>query len=135
MIIRKGKKKDSKECIKLSKLDKESYWKSIDFEKSATDKDVVFLVAENDKKIIGYILGFIVPTKRTEALIHETRVDKRERGKQIGTKLVDAFCKEIFKRKVKDIYAEIEPDHLKFYRDACKFKVSGKWIEVAKRKK
>ena len=134
MIIRKGKAKDAKDCVRLSRLDKESYWETIDFEKSAKDKDVVFLVAEEEKKIIGYILGFIVPTKRTEALIHETRVEKGKRAKGIGTKLVNAFCDEIFKKGVKIIYAEIEPELLKFYRDACKFKESGKWIEVAKKK-
>lgn len=135
MIIRKGKKSDSKNCLKLQKLDKRSYWRSIDFERSVTNKDVVFLVAEEDTKIVGYILGFIVPTKRTEALLHETRVDKRKRRKGIGTKLVSAFCKDVFKKKVKDIYAEIEQKHLKFYRGSCKFKVSGKWVEVVKKKK
>jgi len=135
MIIRNGKRSDSKKCLNLQRLDKRLYWKSIDFERSAIDKDVVFLVAEEDNKIIGYVLGFIVPTKRTEALVHETRVDKRKRGKGIGTELVNAFCKETFKKKVKDIYAEIEQKHLKFYRDACKFKISGKWIEVTKSKK
>lgn len=134
MIIRKGKRGDSKECFNLQKLDKESYWQIKDFEKSAMDEDVIFLIAEQDKKILGYILGFIVPTKRTEALIHETRVDKRERGKRIGTKLVNALCKELFKRGVRDIYAEIESDLLKFYGGSCKFKKSNKWIEVVKHK-
>jgi len=135
MIIRKGRKSDAIKCLNLQKLDKESYWKQEDFEKAALDEDVVFLVAEEDKKIIGYVLGFIVPTKRTEALIHETRVDRRKRRKRVGTKLVNAFCKEIFKKGVKVIYAEIEKDLLKFYMGACKFKESDRWIEVAKYKR
>lgn len=134
-IIRKSSKKDVPGCIRLSKLDNQSYWKSTDFKKSIINKDVTFLVAEENKKIVGYILGFIVPTKRTESLIHETKVDKNERGKGIGTKLVNAFCEENFKKKVKVVYAEIKPEVLKFYRDACKFKESDKWIEVARHKK
>lgn len=134
MIIRKGKAEDAKNCVRISELDKESHWEITDFEESTKDEDVIFLVAEEDKKVIGYILGFIVPTKKTEALIHETRVHKDYRGKSIGTGLVDAFCKEIFNRGVKTVSAEIEPKHLTFYRDTCKFKESAKWIEVSKSK-
>jgi len=134
MKIRKGKMSDSKGCFSLCKQDKDTYWKVNDFQKSVRDKDVVFLVAEENGEIIGYVLGFVVPTKRIEAMVHETRVDKNQRGKKIGTKLVDAFCKELFQLGVKTIYAEIEPELLKFYRDSCKFKESGKWLEVVKTK-
>lgn len=134
MKIRQGSKKDAVNCARFSKSDKAHYWKRSDFEKAATDKDVVFLVAEENKKLMGYILGFIVPTKRTEALIHETRVSKKERGKGVGTKLVDSFCKNIFRKGVKIVYAEIKPEHIKFYKGACKFNLSGKWVEVSKKK-
>jgi len=134
MIIRKGKPEDAERCLSIFRADKESYWEAKDFERSAKDNNVVFLVAEENKKVIGYILGFIVPTKRTEALIHETRVERTKRKQGFGTELVNSFCKEIFKRGVELIYAEIEPELLEFYVDACKFEESGKWIEVAKKK-
>ncbi len=133
MIIRQAKKSDVKNCLLIRKQDK-TYWTQQDFEKSVVDKDVVFLTAEN-KKILGYIIGFINPTKRTEALICETRVDKKERGKRIGTKLVDAFCREAFKKGAKAIYAQIEQKHLAFYRDSCKFKITHRWTEVTRFKK
>lgn len=133
MIIRKGKPEDAEACLGIFRLDKETYWEATDFEKSARDNDVVFLVAEENRRIVGYILGFVVPTKRTEALIHETRVERRTRRQGIGTELVNAFCEEIFRRGVEVIYAEIEPELLSFYVDACKFEESGKWIEVAKK--
>jgi len=132
-MIRKAKKSDINAVLYLQKLDKGTYWKQTDLEKAIKDKDVVFLVAE-DKKVIGYIIGEIPPTKRTEAAICETRVHKKERGKRIGTKLVNELCKQCFKKGVKTIYAQIEPKHLKFYRDACKFKITHKWVEVAKYK-
>jgi len=134
MIVRKGKLQDAENCFSIFKTDKEAYWEIADFEKSAGDNDVIFLVAEESKRIVGYVLGFIVPTKRTEALIHETRVESRKRKQGIGTKLVNAFCEEAFKRGVEVIYAEIEPELLNFYVDACKFEESHRWIEVARKK-
>jgi GNAT superfamily N-acetyltransferase len=134
LIIRKGKLDDAENCLKIFKKDKETYWEATDFKKSARNNDVVFLVAEENKRIVGYILGFIVPTKRIEALLHETRVEKTKRKQGIGTKLVSAFCEEAFKRGIKVIYAEIEPQLLSFYVDACTFEESHKWIEVVKKK-
>ena len=129
MKIRKATPKDVKGCLALQKLDKEKYWKPSDFKKAISDKDVVFLVLEENKIILGYSIGFIVPTKRTDALVHETRVDKRERGKKIGTKLVDELCKNLFKNGVKDIYAQIKREHIKFYINSCKFKKSDTLID------
>jgi len=134
MLIRKGTKEDSEECLKLFELDNEKYWEISDFRSSAKHADVIFLVAEEDGRIVGYILGFIIPTKRNEATIHETRVHKKERLREIGTKLVDAFCSEAFARGATEVEAEVAPKHLKFYRDACNFKELHKWIEVGRKK-
>jgi ribosomal protein S18 acetylase RimI-like enzyme len=82
MLIRKGTKKDSEECMRLFKLDNEKYWEISDFRSSAEHADVIFLVAEEDGRIVGYILGFVTPTRRNEAMIHETRVHKKEREEE-----------------------------------------------------
>jgi ribosomal protein S18 acetylase RimI-like enzyme len=132
MIIRKAIKKDLKGCLNLEKLDKGKYWKSIDFELAINNKLAIFLIAEEDKKIIGYIIGFFVPTKKTEVMIHETRVNKNLRHKKTGTKLVREFCKFAFANGSKEIYAEIDEKLKKFYINSCKFKKSRSWIEVKK---
>ena len=132
MIIRKAKPKDTKGCMNLLKQEKQSHFNSSDFEKSAKDRYTLFLVAEENSKIIGYILGFIVPTRRTEAMIHETRVDKKARHKKIGTMLVDNLCREMHKKGAKNIYALIKQKHKKFYISSCRFKKSNVWIEVKK---
>ena len=134
MLIRKAAKEDSEECMRLFELNNEKYWEISDFSSSAEHADVIFLVAEEGGRIVGYILGFVIPTRRNEAMIHETRVHRKERGKGIGTKLVDAFCNEAFARGAKEVDAEVAPKHLKFYRDACNFKELHKWIEVGRKK-
>lgn len=134
MKIRKAEIKDINRCIKLSHQEKEHYWSKKDFHDAVKNKDVEFYVAEHNEKIVGYSLGFIVPTKRDEALLHETKVDIKYRGKKIGTKLVNKICKKLFSRKLKTIYAMIEPELKPFYIKSCKFKETNKWIEVSKKK-
>ncbi len=135
MNIRKARLADIKQFIKLSGQEGDKYWLEEDFNNCVKNKDVEFFVAEENNKIIGYSLGFIVPTKRTEALLHETRVHTGHRRKCIGTKLVMTVSDTLFKRGVKIIYAMIESKVLPFYQDSCKFKKSAKWIEVSKKKK
>jgi ribosomal protein S18 acetylase RimI-like enzyme len=134
MKIRRASKTDVDDCFNVLKSDEDTYWRKEDLKVSAEDGRVIFLVAEENGRVMGYIQGFILPTKRTEALIHETRVRKQERGKGVGIRLVDAFCEEAFERGADVVLAEIEPDLLSFYRDSCGFKERGKWLEVGKKK-
>jgi ribosomal protein S18 acetylase RimI-like enzyme len=134
MKIRRAVVSDIKQCVKLSRQEGQRYWQAEDFNHCLKSKDVELFVAEEESEILGYSSGFIVPTKRTEALLHETRVHTDHRRKDIGTKLVKAVSDALFKKGVKIIYAMIESKRLSFYRDSCKFKESGKWIEVSKKK-
>lgn len=131
-MIRAGKKRDAEYCLNLTKLDGMEYWNLEDFENAAENDDVIFLVYEDDGEIIAYILGFILPTKETEAMIHETRVHKERRGEGIGTEIVDAFCDRAFEMGADVVIAEIDEELLNFYRDACNFEEGGKWVEVRK---
>ena len=132
MLIRKGREGDAEACLSLFKLDQEEYWDKEDFVQSGNDENVVFLVAEEENAIVGYVLGFILPTKRQEVMLHETRTHKDLRGKGIGALLVDAFCEESFRKGAKIVIAEIEEELLGFYGDKCGFKKSAKWIEVVR---
>jgi ribosomal protein S18 acetylase RimI-like enzyme len=134
MRIRDGRAGDAEECLKLQTLDNEAFWEASDFWNSAHHDDVIFLVAEEGNELLGYILGYITPTRRSEALIHETRVHRRMRRKGIGTKLVNAFCEKSFEKEAKVVLAETGPEGISFYCDACGFKEVNKWIEVARRK-
>jgi ribosomal protein S18 acetylase RimI-like enzyme len=134
MMLRKAQLKDVDACCRLARQEGEKYWTKENFCNGVKDKDVVFYVAEQDGKIIGYSSGFIVPTKRSEALLHETRVHTAHRGKDIGTNLVKKVTDALFRRRVKVIYAMIEPKVKKFYMGACKFKHTGSWLEASKRR-
>lgn len=128
MKIRKANLKDAKACEIIRKKE-EKRWSSIDFSSSVRDRHCIFIVAEEDRKVAGYCIGFVVPTQNKEAMLHETRVAMDQRRKGIGKELVDAFCKETFRQGVRAIYSEIEQKHLKFYKN-CGFKKNAKWIEV-----
>ncbi len=135
MKIRTAALGDEESCLRLSQQEKEHYWSKEDFQRSVKDKNVVFVVEEEEGRVIGYSLGFIIPTKRIEALLHETRVDLEFRGQKVGTKLVDAVCKALFSRGARVIYAMIAPKHKPFYIKSCCFKETGDWIEVARRRR
>ena len=131
MTIRQARLKDVNDCYSISRQENEKYWKKSDFQSSINDKNSIFLVAEEDDNITGYIRGFIVPGKNDEAMIHEARVSMSYRGNRIGTKLVEKFYKEAFKKGAKVVYALIEPNLKSFYVDSCNFKETGYWIETS----
>jgi ribosomal protein S18 acetylase RimI-like enzyme len=131
MNIRPATKNDTDACLAL---DDDQYWAKEDFQKAIKNANAIFLVAEQGATIIGYIIGFIVPTKTDEAMLHETRVAKIHRKKRIGTRLVNNFCKHAFQQGTKSIYAEIKPELLPFYKDSCGFEESDTWTEVVKRR-
>lgn len=129
MLIRDTNTNDIENCLNL---DNENYWTKRDFSESIKNKMAIFLVAEDNDIIMGFVIGFIVPTKFYEAIIHETRVDENFRGKRIGTKLVNEFCAQAEEKGVKTVYAMIESALKPFYLDACGFSETGKWVEASK---
>jgi N-acetylglutamate synthase-like GNAT family acetyltransferase len=128
--IRKGTAKDAKICAKIRAAEEDGF-SAIDFAGSVKDKHCIFLVAEKNRKVIGYCIGYVCPDQRKEAMLHETRIIKDERKAGTGTALVKAFCKEAFGRRVKHIYAFVEKKHVKFYGNSG-FRKSNKWIELKK---
>ena len=133
MLIRKASKKDILPCLELQKSYQEHYWSINDFKTALDDKSVIFFIAQEGNKILGMVIGYITPSKRSDAMLHETRVIKNQQGKGIGKSLVEAFCKEAFNKGAKEIYALIKEEHVPFYVHSCKFKLSDKWIECKKR--
>ena len=133
MKIRKAVETDAEKSYELLESEKEKGFTANDFRNASKHKDAIFLVAENDKGIIGYVIGFICPTKKTDAMLAETRVKESERKMGIGSRLIDAFCKEAFRMGAKTVYAEVKKKDSKFY-GKNRFKKANEWIEMARKR-
>lgn len=123
MIIRKAKKSDIEDIIRLADqlrkteapLDKtknikeDSYLSDVYREKELkyiSSRKKIFLVAENDKKIIGYVNGYIVENsdiyyRDPVAYLDCLCVDKVSRKQGVGKKLIDEFSSIVKKKGAK----------------------------------
>lgn len=133
MKIRKANVRDVRGCLELQKSYGEKFWKKENFTKAARDDDAIFLVMEEEKKIVGSVLGCLNLVKRDEAFLQETRVHKKQERRGIGKKLVAGFLRAAKSKGVKEVFAEIEKEHIPFYIKSCKFKDRGKHVLISKR--
>lgn len=123
MIIRKAKKSDIEDIIRLADqlrkteapLDKtknikeDSYLSDVYREKELkyiSSRKKIFLVAEIDKKIIGYVNGYIVENsdiyyRDPVAYLDCLCVDKVSRKQGVGKKLIDEFSSIVKKKGAK----------------------------------
>jgi len=93
MIIRLATKKDCISCAELSKIkelkDPHGDFISEEYFRNFVDVDEMFFVAEDNNKIVGYILG--EPLKCNLALLGLLTVSEKFRGQGIGKQLIKAF--------------------------------------------
>lgn len=105
ITIRLAKLDDCKACCELSQI-KElacadgSYISKNYFEKMV-DKDKMFFVAEENDKIVGFVLG--EPMKDNLAFMSLLTVDKSKRGKGVGKKLLTKFEEQCSNKKLNPI--------------------------------
>jgi N-acetylglutamate synthase-like GNAT family acetyltransferase len=133
MIIRKAKFEDVPFCLEVQASQEDSTFLEHDFRNSIVDSHAIFLVAEQNQQVIGFILGFIVPTRMREATIHSTMVDKRHTRKGVGSLLVQNFAKDAFEQGAELIEAEVEEGPDKFY-EKCGFKKVMVWHSMVLKK-
>lgn len=90
------------------------------------DGDAIYLVAEEDSKVVGFILGYINSTKNEEAMIQSTMVHADHGGRGIGSLLVKALADIAFGSGVRHVFAEVEDGPDKFY-EKCGFRRAYEW--------
>jgi len=107
---------------------------SNDFGHALRNPDAIFLVAEGEDRVAGYVVGFVVPTKRDEAIVHSTTVHRAARGKGHGSALVRAFCDVVWARNVDRIFAVVEagPDA---FDERCGFTKEATWPYMSRRRR
>lgn len=126
MIIREAKARDIDACLEIEASQMDTTFSEQDYLNSMDNPDVIFLVAGQDDEVVGYTLGFVVPTKNAEAMIHSTMVHKAYSRRGVGSRLVEKFLDVAFGRGVKKVFAEVEEGPDRFY-EKCGFKKVGVW--------
>jgi len=129
IIIRKAELGDIPFCLEVQASQDDSTFSEHDFRSSIVDPNVIFLIAEQSKQVVGFILGFIVPTKRIEAMIHSTMVRRQHVQQGIGSLLVQSFARLAFEQGVELIEAEVEEGPDRFY-EKCRFKKAMVWYSM-----
>ena len=77
----------------------------------------LFIVAEKNHKITGFIIGIITPTNIAKILM--LSVEKHNRKQKIGTQLLNKFQDEIVAQNILNLELEVRTDNhiaIKFYK-------------------
>jgi N-acetylglutamate synthase-like GNAT family acetyltransferase len=134
MIIRQAREEDIETCFNLQKSKEfkipQGGYSNKKFFRENIGNDY-FLVVEDNKKIIGFLLAS--PVKANGAIIFYLVVDNSFRSKGIGTKFLKKFELICKKNNIKWIvaYSANNKDTLNFYKKN-KYGIGTTNIEVAK---
>lgn len=118
--IAKNKDVDSLNLLfqKLLEYERENYDKNIKdnlcvdsfFDNKISDQNNVILVAQLDKKIVGYLYGYVDDTNKIkaefEAFINSIYVEEQYRNEGIGTELIKNFIDKVKSKNAKYVYIE-----------------------------
>lgn len=138
MKVRKANQKDVNEVIKLGKKIEELEFSSkfpfhdkSELKEALKDKNSVFLIAEENKKIIGFLLAKIL-FHRTGGwcMLDNLAVKKDERCQGVGTELLKQLYSKLKKEKINYVQVLEEEHHNKtreFWKDKG-FKETKKFI-------
>ncbi|NHJ14434.1 MAG: GNAT family N-acetyltransferase [Candidatus Thorarchaeota archaeon] len=102
IVIRAAMLQDCETCAQLSRIEEHEVPGGnhipADFFAANVDEDKMFIVAENNGEVMGYVLG--QPMKSGYAYLSLLAVDARMRGRGLGRMLVDAFLKRCIEKKL-----------------------------------
>ncbi len=122
MKIRKARKSDLKEYLKLKRQEEKDYSEITkqkitypkdnvmkkEFDKNLSSKSCLILVVEENKNLIGYMHGtFFKNAYSNGGYIEDIFVLKEFRKKKIATKLINEFIKILKQKKYKRIQLSV----------------------------
>ena len=134
IIVRQATDGDISACLEVSVSRKDAFFQERDFLRALKDEDAIYLVAEADGKVVGYIMGYVNPTKNDEVMIQSTMVHADYRNRGVGSMLVKSLADRAFNRGVKHVYAEVEDGPDRFYA-RCGFRKEYEWHSMRLSKK
>ncbi len=132
--IRPADRGDVSACLEAQAAHGDPYFSEGDYLHALKDGNAIFPVAEVEGEVVGYIMGFRVPTKQAEAGIHSTLVHPGHRSRGIGSRLVESFVREALGRGVEMIFAEVEDGPDRFY-ERCGFRKKIVWYSMVMRRR
>lgn len=144
MRIRKAKPEDKRGFIKIAKEadQRPEYWSGKKFSKFVSNKDCLFLFAEENNKILGYV-GLI--KKDEDKRVKKIDFDKYSaiawiavsptcRKKRVGSKLLKSCEKYAKKWKKKGVWLDCRKDLVDFYKKNG-YKIKGFFMKENKQKR
>ncbi len=120
ITIRRAAARDIDACLEIQASQRDTTFSRTDYLNSLATSNSIYLVAELEGRVVGFIIGFIVPTKNSEALVHSTMVHSSFTRRRIGLALVRGFLDFAFKQGLMRVYAEVESGPDRFY-EKCGF--------------
>lgn len=104
MIIRKMKEQDTTAVAKIEEINFAQPWSANAFCESLANKDTLFLVAQEEKEILGYIGMYI---SLDEGEITNVSVSPQHQRKHVATKLIENIIELAQKKQVSRIILEV----------------------------
>ncbi|HYM39218.1 MAG TPA: GNAT family N-acetyltransferase [Thermoplasmata archaeon] len=134
VLVRESRESDIPSCLEIQRSEGNPLFSFQDFGTMVRDPDCIFQVFELKGRVVGFIAGFLVPTKRSEAIIHATMVHRDFRHRGIGKFLVESFAVTAFdKHGVGAILAQVESGPDAFY-GKCRFGKEAVWNSMVLRR-
>jgi [ribosomal protein S18]-alanine N-acetyltransferase len=110
--IRKAEIDDVESVFEIQQKQNLSYWSIEDYQSEIDNNDAVFLVAESEDKIVGFILARLIATLKVCEIVNFAVVDKyQKRG--IGKLLLADLLKFLSTAYYKKIELEVREQNLK----------------------
>jgi ribosomal-protein-alanine acetyltransferase len=127
--IRKAEIEDIKSVFEIQEKQQLSYWSIEDYNSEIDNNDAVFLVAESEDKIAGFILARLIATLKAVEIVNFAVFEKyQKRG--IGKLLLTELSSVLITSNYKKIELEVREQNLK----AINFYLKNKFIKDGIRK-
>jgi len=113
VVIRGFEERDFDAVVALEQGEKRNrYGAAVFVRQSAALYPETFLVAENDRTVVGYTVGAVVQDDSATAWVLRLNVSRQWQGEGIGTALLFALISELAPRHIRRVFLSVAPDNI-----------------------